>query len=86
MRKSEPSGDRPACGGRGALPMPAAAYVRTMTESGEPTAWKTPCVTMEISLGAPPPELDAQGYFSAAQAAGAAWSQAALDGSTDAPT
>jgi hypothetical protein len=62
------------------LPMPAAAYVRTMTESGVATAWKTPCVTMEFSLGAPPPELDAQGYLSAAQAAGAAWSQASLDG------
>jgi hypothetical protein len=32
------------------LPMPAAAYVRTMTESGVATAWKTPCVTMEFSL------------------------------------
>jgi len=63
-----------------ALPQPAAAYVRTMTESGASTAWKTPCVTMEFSLGAPPPELDAQGYLSAAQAAGAAWSQASLDG------
>jgi MYXO-CTERM domain-containing protein len=62
-----------------APPQPAAAYVRTMTESGVATAWKTPCVTMEFSLGAPPPELDAQGYLSAAQAAGAAWSQASLD-------
>jgi hypothetical protein len=35
---------------------------------------------MEISLGAPPPELDAPAYFSAAQAAGAAWSQASFDG------
>jgi MYXO-CTERM domain-containing protein len=63
-----------------APPPPAAAYVRTVTESGASTAWKTPCVTMEFSLGAPPPELDAQGYLSAAQAAGAAWSQASLDG------
>jgi MYXO-CTERM domain-containing protein len=62
------------------LPPPAAAYVRTVTESGASTAWKTPCVTMEFSLGAPPPELDAQGYLSAAQAAGTAWSQASLDG------
>jgi len=62
------------------LPMPAAAYVRTVTESGASTAWKTPCVTMEFSLGAPPPVLDAQGYLGAAQAAGAAWSQASLDG------
>jgi hypothetical protein len=35
---------------------------------------------MEFSLGAPPPELDAAGFLSAAQAAGAAWSQASLDG------
>jgi uncharacterized protein (TIGR03382 family) len=35
---------------------------------------------MEVSLGAPPPELDAAAYLSAAQAAGAAWSQASLDG------
>jgi hypothetical protein len=62
------------------LARPAAAYVRTVTESGASTAWKTPCVTMEFSLGAPPPELDAQGYLSAAKAAGAAWSQASLDG------
>jgi hypothetical protein len=62
------------------LPWPARAYVRTVTESGAATAWKTPCVTMEFSLGAPPPEWDVQGYLSAAQAAGAAWSQASLDG------
>jgi len=66
--------------GLSTLPMPAAAYVRTVTESGVNTAWKTPCVTMEFSLGGPPPELDAQGYLSAARAAGAAWSQASLDG------
>jgi uncharacterized protein (TIGR03382 family) len=35
---------------------------------------------MEISLGSPPPELDVAAYFSAAQAAGVAWSQASLDG------
>jgi hypothetical protein len=63
-----------------APPSPAVAYVRTATESGAQTEWKTPCVTMEFSLGAPPPVLDAQGYLSAAQAAGAAWSQASLDG------
>jgi hypothetical protein len=63
-----------------ALPQPAAAYVRTVTEAGASTAWKSPCVTMEFSLGLPPPELDAQGYLSAAQAGGAAWSQASLDG------
>jgi len=59
---------------------PAAAYVRTVTSAGVATAWKAPCVTMEFSLGGPPPELDADGYLSAAQSAGAAWSQASLDG------
>ena len=63
-----------------ALATPAAAYVRTTTSTGVPTRWNTPCVTMEVSLGAPPPELDAAAYLSAAQAAGAAWSQASLDG------
>ena len=63
-----------------ALSMPAAAFVRTTTSAGVPTAWRTPCVTMEFSLGAPPPGLDAPAYFSAAQAAGATWSQASLDG------
>jgi hypothetical protein len=62
------------------LSIPASAYVRTTTTAGVPTAWKAPCVTVEFSLGAPPPELEAEGYFSAAQAAGAAWSQASLDG------
>jgi hypothetical protein len=62
------------------LPLPAAAYVRTVTEKGALAAWKTPCVTMEFSLGAPPPELDSQSYLDAAKAAGAAWSQASLDG------
>jgi len=63
-----------------ALPLPAAAYVRTVTEAGALSRWKTPCPTMEFSLGAPPPVSDSQGYFEAASAAGAAWSQAALDG------
>ena len=66
--------------GIAALPMPAAAYVRTTTSAGVPTAWKAPCVTMEFSLGSPPLELDAAGYFDAATQAGAAWSQSSLDG------
>lgn len=63
-----------------ALPLPAAAYVRTVTEAGALSHWEAPCVTIEISLGAPPPVSDSQGYFEAASAAGATWSQAALDG------
>jgi hypothetical protein len=62
------------------LPLPAAAYVRTVTEKGALSHWKSPCVTVEVSLGAPPPVSDSQGYFEAASAAGATWSQAALDG------
>jgi hypothetical protein len=62
------------------LPLPAAAYVRTVTEAGAPSAWKTPCPIMEFSLGAPPPEMDAPSYLAAAQAAGAAWSQASTNG------
>jgi MYXO-CTERM domain-containing protein len=66
--------------GFAALPMPAAAYVRTVTEAGAPTAWATPRVTVEFSLGAPPPVSDAAGFLDAAQQAGAAWSSASLDG------
>ena len=66
--------------GFAAMPIPAAAYVRTVTSAGVPTAWKTPCVTMEFSLGAPPPELDTAGYLDAATQAGAAWSNSSLDG------
>jgi len=69
-----------ALAGLTTLSMPAAAYVRTTTELGVPTAWKAPCVKMEFSLGAPPPELDVEGYLSAAQQAGTAWSQASVDG------
>ena len=69
-----------ALAGLTTLSTPAAAYVRTTTELGVATAWRTPCVTMEFSLGAPPPELDVEGYLSAAQQAGTAWSQASVDG------
>ena len=62
------------------LPMPAAAYVRSVTEAGAPTAWRAPRVTIEFSLGAPPPVLDAAGFLDAAQQAGAAWTDASLDG------
>ena len=69
-----------AVAGLPTLPLPAAAYVRTVTEAGAPSAWKTPCPTMEFSLGAPPPEMDAPSYLAAAQAAGVAWSQASMNG------
>jgi MYXO-CTERM domain-containing protein len=66
--------------GFAALPMPAAAYVRTVTETGAPTAWDNPNVTIEFSLGSPPPVLSAGGFLDAAQQAGVAWSDASLDG------
>ena len=66
--------------GFAALPRPAAAYVRTTTSTGIPIAWKAPCVKIEFSLGDPPPELKAAGYLDAATQAGAAWSNASLDG------
>ena len=62
------------------LPLPAAAYVRTVTEAGAQSKWTTPCPTMEFSLGAPPPEMDSQSYLGAAKAAGEAWTQASING------
>ncbi len=62
------------------LSTPAAAYVRTRTSTGVPAAWRTPCVTVEFSLGAFPAELGAAGYLDAAAQAGTAWSNASLDG------
>ena len=53
--------------GIAALSMPAVAYVRTVTEAGAPTAWATPRVTVEFSLGAPPPVSDVAGFLDAAQ-------------------
>ena len=63
-----------------ALPVPASAYVRTRTTKGMPTAWKSPCVSMEFALGAFPAELDAAALLDAAQQAGVAWTQASRDG------
>ena len=62
------------------LSAPASAYVRTRTTAGVPTAWRNPCVTMELALGGPPEYLDATSYLEAAQQGAAAWTQASLDG------
>jgi MYXO-CTERM domain-containing protein len=63
------------------LPTPATAYVRTITKTNKvPTQWKTPCVTIEFSLGAFPAVLEASEYLTAAQLAGEAWNLASLDG------
>ena len=52
----------------------ASAYVREVTSTGVPIAWRNPCVTMHIYLGSPPPVLTAADYFAASTLAMAAWS------------
>jgi hypothetical protein len=60
------------------VPRGAHAYVREVTNSGLPVAWHYPCVTMQIYVGAPPPVLKADDYFSASERAAAVWSYPAL--------
>jgi uncharacterized protein (TIGR03382 family) len=62
------------------LSAPAPAYVRTRTTAGVPTAWRSPCVTMEFALGAFPAKLEGPDYLEAARQGAAAWTQASLDG------
>ena len=54
----------------------AHAYVRAVTELGVPVWWRSPCVTMDIYLGAPPPSMTADQYWNASQLAAQAWSHA----------
>jgi len=61
-----------------ALPRAAHAYVREVTKSGVPVAWHSPCVTMHVYLGSPPPVLGANDFFAASTQAAAAWSYPAL--------
>jgi len=56
----------------------AHAYVRIVTDTGIPLRWRSPCITMEIYLGAPPPTMTADQYFNASQMAAQAWSHSAL--------
>jgi len=58
---------------------PAYAYVRITTDTGLPLWWRSPCITMEIYLGAPPPTMTADQYFNASQLAAQAWSHGSLD-------
>ena len=54
------------------------AYVREVTKSGVPVAWRYPCVTMQVYLGSPPPVLTADEFFAASVQAAAAWSYPSL--------
>ena len=60
------------------LPRAAQAYVREVTKSGVPIAWRSPCVTMHVFLGSPPPVLAADDLFAASTQAAATWSYPAL--------
>jgi hypothetical protein len=52
----------------------AFAYVRELTSTGQPIAWRHPCVAMHLNLDAPPPGLTPAGVFTATTQAMAAWS------------
>jgi hypothetical protein len=58
----------------------AQAYVRAVTETGVPTWWRNPCITMQLYLGENPlpPTMTADQYINAARLAGRAWSYPAL--------
>jgi hypothetical protein len=60
------------------LPRGAQAYVREVTKSGVPVAWRYPCVTMQIYLGSPPPVLTADAFFAASTQAAGMWSYPTL--------
>lgn len=53
---------------------PAHAYVRAVTSTGIPVWWRSPSITMDIYLGAPPPIMTADEYWNASQLAAQAWS------------
>ena len=56
------------------LPKPASAYVREVTASGVPTAWKHPCINLQLFVGSAPPLLTSAEYAAAAAQAAATWS------------
>ena len=60
------------------IPRGAQAYVREVTKSGVPVAWRYPCVTMRIYLGSAPPVLTEDAFFAATTQAAAVWSYPAL--------
>jgi hypothetical protein len=59
-------------------PTDAHAYVRAVTDNGLPTWWRSPCITMRISLDSPPPAMTAADYLAAANIAGAQWGHDSL--------
>jgi hypothetical protein len=60
------------------IPRGAQAYVREVTKSGVPVAWRYPCVTMHIYVGSAPPVLTADAFFAASTQAAAVWSYPSL--------
>lgn len=61
-----------------ALTAPAGAYVRTTTETGKPFFWPSPCVTVVVYLGDPPPDLTAEEMLRGTQEAATTWSRTGL--------
>ena len=59
----------------GMLAGSAHAYVRAVTSLGVQVWWGSPCITMGLYLGAPPPSMKADAYWNASQLAARTWSQ-----------
>jgi hypothetical protein len=57
---------------------PAHAYVRTVTSTGLPVWWRSPCIAMDLLLGSPPPAMTGDAYLQAAHLAASAWSHTEL--------
>ena len=55
-------------------PRATSAYVREVTSTGLPLAWKNPCVAMHVFLGDVPPVLTPDQFFMAATVSGNTWS------------
>jgi hypothetical protein len=64
----------------GLAPRQASAYVREVTSTGIPIAWRYPCVAMHVYLGAPPPVLTGTDFLVASTAAADAWSYPLIAG------
>lgn len=57
---------------------PAHASVRTVTSTGLPVWWRSPCITMDFLLGSSPAAMTGDAYVEAADLSAAAWSHPAL--------
>jgi hypothetical protein len=60
------------------FPHPAAAYVRTTTETGAPMRWADPTVPVVVYLGSPPRSLTRSQVVNAVLGAAGVWSSTAL--------